>query len=176
MTRLVYFYKANLLKILESAYPIPEPNPKRRLPTCNTSGSKGTMPATKEVPIIVIRMDVILSFVSGSLNRKNDETATKAGAVYSNAVAIGIVAKSIAINMQKLKKIKLKIPVPKKYFISVSLCNVSCFGAVNNINPSRIMAEDQTRNVTTSIGASPYAYKCFTYQPMVPQSAAPVTI
>src|SRR5699024_7065004 len=63
--------------------------------------------------------------------------------------------------MQKLKKIKLKIPVPKKYFISVSLCNVSCFGAVNNINPSRIMAEDQTRNVTTSIGASPYAYKCY---------------
>lgn len=173
MNKLEYFFKAYLLKILYNAYPIPDPMPNATLLICKVSISNGIRPTTKHVPINVIISASIFILVKGSLKSKNDRMTTNAGAVYNSAVATGMVDKSIAVNIQKLKKMMLAIPVPAKYFISLILCNINILGFISSVYNTRIIAVDHARSVTTSIGENPNAYKCLTYQPIVPQRAAP---
>ncbi|GAA0446834.1 hypothetical protein GCM10008934_39190 [Virgibacillus salarius] len=52
--------------------------------------------------------------------------------MYNNAVATGMVLNSIAVNRQKLKKVMLKIPVPRKYLISFKDLSFSLFRKKNN--------------------------------------------
>ena len=68
----------------------------------------------------------------------------------------------------------LKIPVPRKYFMSPNDCNLSFCGEAMNKKITNNKADDHARSVTTSIGVNPSAYKCLTYQPIVPHKAAPM--
>src|SRR5690625_544187 len=99
---------------------------------------------------------------------------TKAGAVYNKAVAIGTVAKSIVLNMLKLKNTILNIPVPIKYPRWLNLCIFKLFLDAINKKGNKIMEVKKTRKVTTSIGVKPISYKFFTYILIVPQSEAPI--
>src|SRR5690625_664552 len=102
------------------------------LASWSASRSKGIRPTTKPVPTNVVSRAVIFNLVNGSLKTKNEITVTKAGAVYSKAVATGKVESSIALNIQILKKIILKIPVQIKYRISKLVFSFNCEGEVIN--------------------------------------------
>lgn len=91
MVVLEYFRKANLPKILYNENPSPAPSPNIIAFTFHNDGLNGSNPDTRQIPINVTMRERKTIRVIGSLNKKNDRIVTKAGAVYNNVVAIGMV-------------------------------------------------------------------------------------
>lgn len=91
IVELEYLRKANLPKILYNENPNPAPSPNIIAFIFHKDGLKGSSPETRQTPINVTISEKRTTRVIASLNKKKDRIVTKAGAVYNNVVAIGIV-------------------------------------------------------------------------------------